>query len=138
MKKQITIMISLLLIFSNLIAQKNDYKVLFDMSTRDSVSQQALVREVQLIRNNNPASKVEVVIYGQGLGLVTKDKSPYAEVIKKLATDNNTEFKVCALSMKRLGIDESQLVPGVKVVPDGIYEIISKQHEGWGYIKVAH
>jgi intracellular sulfur oxidation DsrE/DsrF family protein len=40
--------------------------------------------------------------------------------------------------MKRQHIDESQLLPGVETVPDGIYEIISKQRDGWGYIKVAH
>ena len=39
--------------------------------------------------------------------------------------------------MKRNNIDKSQLIPGVEIVPDGIYEIILKQREGWGYIKVA-
>ena len=32
---------------------------------------------------------------------------------------------------------KSQLLEGVGTVPDGIYEIISKQHQGWGYIKAA-
>ena len=31
-----------------------------------------------------------------------------------------------------------QLLPGVQTVPDGIYEIVSKQQEHWGYIKVMH
>ncbi|MEO7266063.1 MAG: DsrE family protein [Ferruginibacter sp.] len=138
MKKQITIIISLLFIVSNLIAQKNDYKVVFDMSTRDSISQQAVIREVQLIKDNNPAAKIEVVIYGQGLNLVLKEKSRETETISKLAADPNIDFMVCAFTMKRFKVDETQLVPGVKVVPDGIYEIISKQRDGWGYIKVAH
>jgi uncharacterized protein len=50
----------------------------------------------------------------------------------------DVSIKVCALAMKRQNVDESQLLPGVQVVPDGIYEIISKQRDGWGYIKVAH
>jgi intracellular sulfur oxidation DsrE/DsrF family protein len=41
------------------------------------------------------------------------------------------------MAMKRQQIDASQLLPGVQIVPDGIYEIISKQRDGWGYIKVA-
>jgi intracellular sulfur oxidation DsrE/DsrF family protein len=49
----------------------------------------------------------------------------------------DVSFKVCALAMKRNKIDKSQLLPGVQVVPDGIYEIISKQRDNWGYIKVA-
>jgi intracellular sulfur oxidation DsrE/DsrF family protein len=42
------------------------------------------------------------------------------------------------MTMKRNNISKEQLVPGVEVVPDGIYEIVSKQHDGWGYIKVGH
>lgn len=138
MKKQVFILVSLLAISFCLVAQQQDYKVVFDMSTRDTVSQQALVREVELIRKYNPAAKIEVVIYGQGLNLVLKDKTRHAEAITNLLTDTNTEFKVCAFTMKRFEVDESKLVTGVKVVPDGIYEIITKQREGWGYIKVAH
>ena len=40
--------------------------------------------------------------------------------------------------MKRYNYDKSQLLPGVEIVDDGIFEIISKEQEGWGYIKVAH
>ena len=40
--------------------------------------------------------------------------------------------------MKRNNITAAQLIPGIQIVPDGIYEIVTKQHEGWGYIKVAH
>lgn len=130
--------ILLMMITCCLQAQQTDYKVVFDMSSRDSVSQQAVIREVELIKKSNPAAMLEVVIYGQALSLVTKDQSKHAEAISRLLADSNVSFKVCAVTMKRFNIDESKLVPGVKVVPDGIYEIISKQHAGWGYIKVAH
>jgi len=128
----------LLIVTFSLYAQQPDYRVVFDMSTRDSISQQALVREVDLIRTYNPAAKIEVVVYGQALNLVVKDRSKHAEAISKLLTDNNTKFKVCEFTMKRFEVDKSKLIPGVEVVADGIYEIISKQREGWGYIKVAH
>ncbi len=120
------------------LAQQADYRVVFDMSTRDSISQQALVREVALIKKYNPAAKLQVVVYGQGLPLVLKDRSKHSDAIKSLLVDKDTEFKVCAFTLQRFGVDESKLIPGIKVVPDGIYEIISRQREGWGYIKVAH
>ena len=34
--------------------------------------------------------------------------------------------------------DKGQLLKEVQTVQDGIYEIVSKQQEGWGYIKVMH
>jgi uncharacterized protein len=45
-------------------------------------------------------------------------------------------FKVCAIALKNNNVDKSQLLPGVQIVPDGIYELISKQQDHWGYIKV--
>jgi hypothetical protein len=47
-------------------------------------------------------------------------------------------FSVCAIAMKNQQVDKSQLLPDVKVVPDGIGEIVAKQGAGWGYIKVGH
>jgi intracellular sulfur oxidation DsrE/DsrF family protein len=119
-------------------SQTNNYKVVFDMSSKDTINQQAIVREIGLITGASPDAKIEVVIYGQGLDLAVKDRSAQQSAVQKLIADNKASFKVCAMTMKRNNIDKSQLVPGVEMVPDGIYEIISKQQAGWGYIKVGH
>jgi intracellular sulfur oxidation DsrE/DsrF family protein len=137
MKKNVLILIFLFLTcFCE--AQVKDYRVVFDISSGDSVSQQAVVREVDIIKNANPDAKLEVVIYGQALSLALKDKSTQAEAIQKLLAMKDVSFRVCAITMKRNKVDNSNLLPGIESVPDGIYELISKQREGWGYIKVAH
>jgi uncharacterized protein len=118
--------------------QDTRYKVVFDMTSRDTVNQQSLIRELGLITAASPDAKLEVVIYGQGLDLVVKNRSAQETTVQQLIAGNKASFKVCAMAMKRNNIDKSQLVPGVEVVPDGIYEIISKQQAGWGYIKVGH
>ena len=129
----------LVLIFMASLAQAQDnYKVVFDMSSRDSVNQQAIVREIGLITDSNPNAKLEVVIYGQGLDIAVNGRSPQQANVEKIISSGKATFRVCAMTMKRNNITKEQLVPGVEVVPDGIYEIISKQHEGWGYIKVGH
>ena len=119
-------------------AQTSNYKVVFDMSSRDSVNQQAIVREIGLITGASPDAKLEVVIYGQGLDLAIKNHSAQQPAVEKIIASNKASFKVCAMTMKRNNIDSTQLVPGMEIVPDGIYEIISKQQSGWGYIKVGH
>jgi len=136
--KKIFLLIAAMILNHCVYAQKKDYKVVFDISTADSISQKAVVREVDIIKAGNPDAMLEVVIYGQGLSLIQKEKSAHTEAIKKLLAMKDVSFKACAISMQRNNVDKSQLLPGVEVVPDGIYEIITKQHEGWGYIKVAH
>lgn len=137
--KKIMVMVSILTslaCFST--AQNKDYKVVFDLTSKDTLNQQSLLREMSLIKDGNPDAQLEAVIYGQGLGLITKDASSQSAQIKRLLAMKDVSIKVCALAMKRQKVDASQLLPGVQIVPDGIYEIISKQRDGWGYIKVAH
>jgi len=136
MKKYNVLIIACLLIISAK-AQVSNYKVVFDMTSKDSVNQQSLIRELGLIRESNPAAKLEVVLYGQGLDLVIKDR-PMQPAVERLLTDKDISFKVCAFAMKRNNIEKDRLLAGVQIVPDGIYEIILRQQEGWGYIKVAH
>ena len=119
-------------------AQSKNYKVVYDMSSKDTVNQQAVTREIGLITDASPDAKLEVVIYGQGLDLAVKGRSAQQAAVQKLIAGNKASFKVCAMTLKRNNIDKDQLVPGVEIVPDGIYEIVSKQQDGWGYIKVGH
>lgn len=56
-------------------AQTKNYNVVFDMSSKDSINQQAIVREIGLVTDENPSAPLEVVIYGQGMDLVVKDRS---------------------------------------------------------------
>ena len=138
MRKYMLCMIGIMGLFQLVNAQTPSYKVVFDMSSKDSVNQQAIVREIGLITGATPDAKLEVVIYGQGMDLVVKDRSPQAAAIQKLIADGKANFKVCAITMNRMHVEKDQLIPGVEVVPDGIYELISKQQAGWGYIKVGH
>ena len=135
--KKIILFTGVLLTAYMLQAQNVDYRVVFDMTSRDSLNQQAIVRELNLIREGNPDAKMEVVMYGQGIDLAIKDRSSQQPAVQKLLADKGISFKICAIAMKRNNIDKAQLIPGVEVVPDGIYEIILKQREGWGYIKVS-
>jgi uncharacterized protein len=42
------------------------------------------------------------------------------------------------VAMKNNHVEKDDLLSCVEIVPDGIYEIITKQKNGWGYIKAVH
>jgi len=119
-------------------AQTTDYKVVFDLTSKDSLDQKAVMRWLNEVTTLSPEAKLEVVMYGQGVHMVVKGKSPVEDAITKLSSNKNISFKVCAIALRNQNIDKSQLMPGIEIVPDGIYEIISKQKQGWGYIKAMH
>jgi intracellular sulfur oxidation DsrE/DsrF family protein len=135
--KKIQILLGFVCCSLAVVAQRADYKVVFDLTSRDTVDQKSMIRWLKEISESNPDAKMEVVMYAKGLELAVKDKSYVAEDVTRLAGNKNITFSVCAVAMKNNNITADQLLPGIHIVPDGIYEIISKQREGWGYIKAA-
>jgi intracellular sulfur oxidation DsrE/DsrF family protein len=119
-------------------AQKSDYKVVFDITSKDTLDEKSVIRWLNEVAVPNPEGKFEVVMYGKGFNLVLKNNSTCADDIVKLAAYKNISFMVCAVAMKNNHVEKDELLPCVEIVPDGIYEIISKQKNGWGYIKVVH
>lgn len=118
-------------------AQTAAYRVIFDITSGDTAAHKTVIRQIRGISQSRPDAQLEVAIYSDALGMVMKDKSIIADAIQELSSNKKASFKVCAATMKRHNVDKSQLIAGVDVVPDAIYEIVTKQHEGWGYIKVA-
>ena len=132
------ILLSSLLLSTVLLVQNVPYNVVFDLTSKDTNDHKMVMRWLDAISKEKPDAKLEVVLYGQSLDMIQKDRSVVAPAIAQLTQNKNISVKVCAAAMKRHNIDASQLLPGVSIVPDGIYEIITKQKEGWGYIKAAH
>ncbi len=118
--------------------QNKSYRVVFDLTSRDSLDQKAVMRWIREISTENPDAELEVVMYGKGFEMAMPEKSTVTEDLRNAIKNPKVSFKVCRTAMRSNKIEMSQLADGVQTVPDGVYEIISKQREGWGYIKVGH
>ena len=114
------------------------YRVVFDLTSRDSLDQKAVLRWLKEVSTSSPDAELEVVMYGKGFELVMPDRSPYAADVQAAMKNPKVAFRVCAIALRNNNVDKSQLLPGVQTVPDGIHEIVMKQQENWGYIKVVH
>lgn len=137
MKKILTtVLLGAYFLVSN--AQTKPVKILFDVTSKDSLTHQAVLRHVKGMSSTYANSNFEVVVYGGAISMLLKDQSTVTDAIQAVSANKNVAFAVCAETMKRQNIDKSQLLPGVVVVPDAIMEIVTKQGEGWGYIKEAH
>ncbi|MGB5821241.1 MAG: DsrE family protein [Saonia sp.] len=116
-------------------AQEGPIKVVFDVTSDKTAVHGATIRHVKYMSEEYPDSKFEVVMYSGAYDMVNRNKSTVASDMEKLAKRRNVSFVVCKATIDRHNITASDLVPGVTTVPNGIYEIFTKQKEGWGYIK---
>ena len=119
-------------------AKRQPYRLVFDLTSRDTLDQKAVLRWIKETTSVNPDAQIEVVMYAKGFELVMPERSIVAAGVQEAMKNPKVAFKVCAIALKNNNVEKSQLLPGVQTVPDGIYEIVTKQQENWGYIKVMH
>jgi len=136
--KKIYLFLLLCIATTQLFAQNKPYNVVFDLTSSDPEVHAKVIRWINLIIDTDPKAKIIVVFYGKSLNMVTKEKSSVTDYIQKIVAGNKASFRVCEVAMKVHEINKSNLLPGVQTVPDGIYELVKKQAEGYGYIKVAN
>jgi intracellular sulfur oxidation DsrE/DsrF family protein len=66
--------------------------------------------------------------------MLVSDKSRVADNLNGFAA-RGVVFSACQFSMKERKVAPEQLLPSVKQVPAGIIYIVTKQEEGFHYIK---
>jgi intracellular sulfur oxidation DsrE/DsrF family protein len=135
--KKLIIIPMLLLMFAAL-GQSKPVKIVFDVTSKDPATHQSVMRHITGMSAAYPDSEFEVVIYGGALPMLVEENSTVKNEIFNFKDSKNVTFKVCEQTMKRYSVVESQLIEGVKIVPDGILEIVLRQADGWGYIKESH
>ena len=137
--KKIFISFLPIIFFSSLIfAQQKEHKIVFDFTKSDTASFATMVRQANNIMNLTGNAKLEVVCHGPGLDLLMNEKTTVKKEIEELQGKSNVVFAACEATMKRRGIDKSQLLKKVITVPSATLEISSKEQEGWSYVKAGY
>ena len=137
MKKIILIALVFLAHNNFAFCQKVPYNVVFDITNGEPATQQRMIVLINEIISVDRDAKVEVVFYGNSIAIIDKTKSSVSDDISKLSENKQIQFRACGIAMKKHDLDETGLVSGVQSVPDGIYEIVKKQAEGYAYIKIV-
>src|SRR6185369_12152157 len=97
--RKLNLFTTILLFASQFALAQKDYKVVFDLTSGDTLSQQTAIRWVNEIIKAEPTAQVEVVMFGKGLPLAVQGKSALANDVMSLATNKNVAFKVCAIAL---------------------------------------
>ncbi len=113
------------------------HKLVMQFTVGDSTEQNSIVLQVANIRAAWPKARIEVVCHSSGLNLLIKDKSKVAAKVAELSSQGIV-FAACNNTMRRMKIGKDALVPSAVVVPSAMVELVSKQEEGWAYVKGAH
>lgn len=138
MKKTIILLaVMLSSIFTVLQAQTGSgspYKIIFQLTTADTMAHKALMKQLGNITQVEPQTKIEVVCHGPGLDMLHVGKSVVATKITGFSS-KGIVFNACEFSMKERSVSKEQILPSSSFVKAGILYIVQRQSEGWFYIK---
>jgi Uncharacterized conserved protein len=129
MKKIIFSTIAIFLFTGLTLAQQKQHKIVFDFTKADTASFSTIVRHAKNIMSMTGNAQLEIVCHGPGLDLLIKSKTTVQKEIEGL-NKLKVVFAACNETMKRRGIDKSQLLSQSIIVPAAILEISSKEQEG--------
>ena len=136
--KRILIVVLLFIAANALFGQSKQHQIVFDFTKQDTASFSMMVRQAKNIMNITGNARLEVVCYGPGLDLLMKEKTNVQREIQELQAKFNVKFVACEFTMKRRGINKSQLLDQITTVPAAVLEISTRQQEGWTYIKAGY
>src|SRR5438105_15965511 len=81
-------------------ASEKPYRVVFDLTSRDSLDQKAVMRWIREISGSSPKAQMEVVMYGKGFELVMPDRTSRLGELQEAVKNPNVVFKVCEIALK--------------------------------------
>jgi intracellular sulfur oxidation DsrE/DsrF family protein len=110
-------------------------KTILHLQSGDTVVHRSMVSQISNLKKSIPTVEIEILCHGPGLSIMLKS-NPY---IKRILDKNFSDvtFVGCEFTMSQRNIKKEDLIPTAVTVPFGITEIVTKQQEGWLYVKLG-
>ena len=141
MKKSIFLLMALIITFASANAQNpgdaniaNPHKIVFQLTTGDTLSHKALMKQLNNITTISPETKVEVVCHGPGLNMLMTEKTIVHDNIQAMSK-KGVVFVACEFSMTERNVSKDQIISESIYTKAGILYIVSRIEEGYNYIK---
>ncbi len=76
---------------------------------------------------------LEIVVYGPGIGMLKTGSAVAGRIAEALKA--GVTVVACETTMKALKLEPADMLPDIGYVPAGVVELMTKQHQGWAYIR---
>lgn len=111
-------------------------RIVLGFAERDPVRVNEVIGNIGNIQRYYGADNVKIafVVFGPGIHTLLKDESTVKARIAGLVSIG-VEVLACGATMGSLHKTQADLIDGVRIVPNGIPEIVERQARGWFYVK---
>lgn len=141
--RKIGLMLILMLFGLSVLAQKekkqakktaHKHKVVIQLSTPDTTAHRALTKQLNNLTSVWKDADVVVVVHNRAINMLRSATSNVAPEVKKL-TGRGVKFMACEFTMQQLKITKDEMLESSFYTPYGLVEIITRQENGYSYLK---
>lgn len=111
------------------------HKIVIQVSDNDPAKWNLALNNAKNLQDDVGAANVdiEIVAYGPGIGML-KLESPTGSRVAD-AMKANVKVLACENTMRGQKLTRDDMLPALSYVPAGVTEIMTKQSEGWAYLR---
>ena len=110
-------------------------KVVIQVSDADAGKWNLALNNAKNIQTDLGAANVdvEIVAYGPGIGMLKLDSAVGGRIDE--ASSSGVKIIACENTMRGLKLSKADMLNGIGYVSAGVVEIMSRQQQGWAYIR---
>ena len=111
------------------------HKIVIQVSDNDPAKWNLALNNAKNLQDDVGAASVdiEIVAYGPGIGML-KLESPTGSRVAD-AMKGNIRVLACENTMRGQKLTRDDMLPALSYVPAGVTQIMTRQNEGWAYLR---
>jgi intracellular sulfur oxidation DsrE/DsrF family protein len=111
------------------------HKLILQVSDNDPAKWNLALNNAKNVQQDVGAANVdiEIVAYGPGIGMLKFDSAVTSRITE--ASKSGIKVVACENTMHAQKLAKSDMNPNIDFVPAGVSELMTKQAEGWSYVR---
>ena len=116
-------------------SSQKKHKLVIQVSDNDPAKWNLALNNAKNVQDDVGAANVdiEVVVYGPGIGMLKLESASASRVAEAMKA--NVKVIACENTMRTLKLTRDDMQSAISYVPAGVTEIMTKQGEGWAYVR---
>jgi uncharacterized protein len=111
------------------------HKIVIQVSDPDPAKWNLALNNARNLQEDVGAANVdiELVAYGPGIGMLKLDAPTNSRIAD--ATKSGVKVLACENTMRNMKLVRDDMHPNISYVPAGVTQIMTRQSEGWSYLR---
>ena len=111
------------------------YRIVIQVSDNDPAKWNLALNNARNLQDDVGAAHVdiEIVAYGPGIGMLKLDSTAATRINEAIKA--NVKVIACENTLRAQKLTRDDMLPALSYVPAGVTEIMTKQSQGWAYLR---